>query len=286
MRFAPFASDMVDDLLAGEPAVHKQVVEAQMLDGSIVEHLLHAGYLFLEVFLLAFFNLTSLRSGRYSSFLSKQCEVNEHLSTSVSTAEEQSLMAEDASTLVHMGKNSSKHLAFAAGLRHVGIVNNHTRGIFGVLGVGTYGNVGCKFLVDIAENVAPVNPVIGKNAIEHIFMTVKEWIKRGADIVRNILYGEEREENHHLDHLSAGELAVGFLFESHLPFRDVYGSKNFHYPLYTEPAAIFCEKIVQLRNYLSIFLHARCIFLCGHSNTLRINEITKYFKALDLAFFV
>lgn len=149
MRLAPFASDIVDDLLAGEPAVHKQVVEGQMLDGSIVEHLLHAGYLVLEVFLLVFFNIglgiahfiessldillgESLKSGRYSSFLSKQGEVNEHLSTSVSTAEEQSLMAEDASTVLHMGENSSKHLAFAAGLRHVGIVNNHTGRIFGV----------------------------------------------------------------------------------------------------------------------------------------------------------
>lgn len=73
-------------------------------------------------------------------------------------------------------------------------------------------------------------------------MAVKEGLKRTANIVRNILYGEEREENHHLDHLSAGDLAVWFLFESHLPFRDVYGSKNVHYPLCAEFTVTFCEK--------------------------------------------
>lgn len=145
-----------------------------------------------------------------------------------------------------MGENPTKHLALAAGLRQVGIVNYHTGGIFGVPGVRTYGNVGGKFLVDIAENVAPVNSLIGKNAIEYVLMAVKEGLKRTANIVRNILYGEEREENHHLDHLSAGELAVWFLFESHLPFRDVYGFKNVHYPLCAESAATFCEKIAQL----------------------------------------
>ena len=303
MGLAPFASDIFDNLLAGEPAVHKQIVEAQMLDGSIVEHLLHAGYLVLEVLLLAFFDLglsiahliesgidillgKSLRSGRHSSFLAKQGEVDEHLSTTVSTAEEQPFVAEDASTVLHMGENSSEHLALAAGLRHVGIINDHTGGIFGVLGIGTYGNAGSKFLVDIAENVTPVNLLVGKNTIEHILMAVEKGLKRASDIVRHVLYGEEREENHHLDHLSAGELAVGFLFESHLPFRDVYGSKNVHYPLCAESAATFCEKIAQLRNYLSIFVHARCIFLFGHSNIQRINELCKYFKTLDLAFFV
>ena len=150
--------------------------------------------------------------------------------------------------------------------------------------VRQYGNVGGKFLVDIAKNVAPLNSLIGKTAIEYVLMAVKEGVKKTANIVRNILYGEEREENHQLDHLSAGELAVWFLFESHLPFRDVYGSKNVHYPLCAESAATFCEKIAQLRIYLSIFVHARCIFLFRHSNILLINEIIKYFKTLNLAF--
>ena len=303
MRLAPFASDIVDNLLAGEPTVHKQVVEAQMLNGSIVEHLLHARYLVLEVLLLAFFNIglgiahfiesnldillgKSLRSGRHSSFLSKQGEVNEHLSTFISTAEEEPLMTKDASAVLHMGVNTSKHLAFATGLRHIGIINNHTCGIFRVPGIRAHSNIVHKLLVDIAENVTPVYPVIGKNAIEHILMAIKERLKGATDIVRGILDGEEREENHHLDHLGAGELAVGFLFESHLPFRDVYGPKNVHYPLYAESAAVFCEKIALLRNNLSIFVHARCIFLFGHSDILKISEITKYFKIFNLAFFV
>ena len=35
---------------------------------------------------------------------------------------------EDAPTVIHMGENPTKHLALAAGLRHVGIVNDHTGG--------------------------------------------------------------------------------------------------------------------------------------------------------------
>ena len=97
-----------------------------------------------------------------------------------------------------------------------------------------------------------VHPIIGKNPVEHILLTFKKGLKRTAYIVRHILYGEEREENHHLDHLGAGELAVGSLFESHLLFSDVYGFKNSHYPLNAESATTFREKIAQLRNQLSI----------------------------------
>lgn len=91
--------------------------------------------------------------------------------------------------------------------------------------------------------------------------------------------------------LSAGshghsELAVAPLLEGHLPFCDVYGAENVHYPLYAESAATFCEKIARLRNYLPIFAHARCILLLTYSNRLKINETTKYFRIFDLAFFV
>ena len=300
---ASFTPDIFDNILAGEPAVHKQIVEAEVVNRRPVEHLLHVGNLALEVFLLSFFHVgfcvTSLavsciyvllgkplRSGENSSFLSLKGEVNEHLCAPIGSAEEQPLMAENTATACYMRVNTPEHLALATCLGNIGIVGNHTDGIFGVLGIGTHGNIGGKFLVDIAENVAPVNPVIGKNAIEHILMAIKERLKRAADIVRRILDREKRKENHHLDHLSTGELAVGFLFKSHLPFSDVYGSKNVHNPLYAESAATFCEKIAQLRNYLSIFVHARCIFLFGHSNIQRINEICKYFKTLNLAFFL
>jgi len=59
-----------------------------------------------------------------------------------------------------------------------------------------------------------------------------------------------------LNHLGTGEFAVGFLFENHLSFGDIYGSENVHYPLNTESAATFHEKIAQLRNDLSTFVHA------------------------------
>ena len=264
MGLASFASDIFDDFSAGEPTVHKEIVKAKMLNGSMAEHLLHAGYLVLEVLFLAFLDLglriahftesginillgKALRPGSHSSFLSQQGEINEHLRASVSTAEEESFMAEDASALFHMGVHASEHLAFTSALRHIGIVDNHTGGISGVAGVGAHGNAPCKFLVDIAEDMAPVNPIIGKNPVEHILLTFKKGLKRTAYIVRHILYGEEREENHHLDHLGAGELAVGSLFESHLLFSDVYGFKNSHYPLNAESATTFCEKIAQLK---------------------------------------
>lgn len=151
-------------------------------------------------------------------------------------------MAEDTSVIFHVRVYAPKHFAFTSGLRHIGIIDNHTNGIFGILSIGAHDNVLSKLLVDIAENMPPVNPVIGKNAIEHIFPAIKERLKGASKIVRSILDGEEWEENHHLDHLSTSKFTVGFLFESHLFFSDVYGAKCVHYPLYAEPTAIFCKK--------------------------------------------
>jgi len=185
-----------------------------------------------------------------------------------------------------MGVNASKHLAFTTCLRNVGVIRNHADRIFGVSGIASDGDGKDQLLVDIAKYVTPVNSVIRENAIEHVFVTIKERLQRTADIVCSILDREEWEEDHHLDDLGTGELAVGFLFESHLPFCDVYGSQYVHYPLYTESTATFREKIVQLRNYLSIFVHARCIFLFGHFNILKITEITKDFKDFQPSFFV
>lgn len=116
-------------------------------------------------------------------------------------------------------------------------------------------------------------------------MAIKERLQGTANIVRGILDKEEREQDHHLDDLGTGKFAVGFLFESHLPFRDVYGSKYVHYPLYAYSTAIFCEKIAQFRNNLSIFVHARCIYLFGDINILKINELINYFNDFRPSFF-
>lgn len=230
---ATFTSDIVDHFLAGEPTVHEQIVEAKMFNGRIVEHILHTGYLILEVLLLAFFHLglsialfiessinvllgKALGPGRHPSFLSQQGEVIEHLCASIGTAEEESFVAEDTSAIFHVRVYAPKHFAFTSGLRHIGIIDNHTNGIFGISSIGAQGNVLSKLLVDIAENMAPVNPVIGKNAIEHIFPAIKERLKGASKIVRSILDEEEWKENHHLDHLSTSKFTVGFLFESHL----------------------------------------------------------------------
>ncbi len=156
----------------------------------------------------------------------------------------------------------------------------------GVLDITAYQDSGDKLLIDISQNVPPVNAVIGKNPIEHILAAVKERLKRASQVETRTLDGKEREENHHLDDLRTGKLAVGFLFESHLPFRDVYGSKNAHYPLYAEPASTFREKIAQLRNDLPILVHARSIFLFCNTNILKTNEIIKCFKGFHPSYFV
>lgn len=194
-------------------------------------------------------------------------------------------MAEDASVIIHVREDAPEHLALAAGLGHVSIVNNLAGRMSGVLGVRAHGDIHRKFLVDVAENASPVNPVIGKDAIEHILTAAKQRLQGASAVIRGILDGKEREEDHQLDHLGTGELAVAPLLEGHLPFCDVYGAENVHYPLYAESAATFCEKIALLRNYLPIFAHARCILLFAYSNILKINETTKYFRIFDLAFF-
>lgn len=101
MGLAPFASDIVDNLLAFFNL------------GLSIAHLLESS---LDILLGK-----SLRSRRHSSFLSKQGEVNEHLCTSVSTAEELPFVAEAAPTVIHMGENQTKNLALASDLRHVGV---------------------------------------------------------------------------------------------------------------------------------------------------------------------
>jgi len=133
-------------------------------------------------------------------------------------------MAKDASAIIHVREDAPEHLALAAGLGHVRVVNNHADWTPGVLGVRAHSDIDRKSLVDVTENVSPVNPVIGKDAIEHILTAAKQRLKGASAVIRRILDGKEREEDHQLDHLGTGELAVGLLLESHLPLCDVYGA--------------------------------------------------------------
>ena len=77
-----------------------------------------------------------------------------------------------------------------------------------VLGVGAHGDIDRKFLVDVAENASPVNLVIGKNAIEHILTAVKQRLQGDSAVIRGILDGKEREEDHQLDHLAQVDLQL------------------------------------------------------------------------------
>ena len=67
--------------------------------------------------------------------------------------------------------------------------------------VAAHGYTCDEFLVDVPDNVAPINPVIGEDTVEHILLTIKERPQRAAAIVRRIPDGEEREENHPLDNM-------------------------------------------------------------------------------------
>lgn len=91
----------------------------------------------------------------HPSSLSQKGEVYEHLSAAVSAAEEQPLMAEDASAIIHVREDAPEHLALAAGHGHVSIVNNHAGRMSSVLGVRAHGDIHRKFLVDVAENASP-----------------------------------------------------------------------------------------------------------------------------------
>lgn len=150
----------------------------------------------------------SLRPGRHPSFLSQKGEVYEHLSAAVSAAEEQPLMAEDASAIIHVREDAPEHLALADGLGHVSIVNNHAGRMSGVLGVRAHGDIDRKFLVDVAENASPVNPVIGKDAIEHILTAAKQRLQGASAVIRGILDGKEREEDYQLDHMGTVNLQL------------------------------------------------------------------------------
>lgn len=303
MCLAASAPHVVDNILAGEPAVNEKIIEVHLVYGCPVQHYLHIGYLVLKVLRLAPFHIRfifaflaeagftillgqPLRTGRDTAFLSLKSKVNKQLGASISPAQEQSLVPEDAATIVNVREDSSEHLAFAACFRHICIIDNHADRLTGVSGVSADRDAGDEFFVDITHDMSPINTVIRKNPIEHVLPAIKEALQGAATITRHILDGEERKENQHLDDLTTGKLAVGFLFESHLPFCDVYGLKNAHYPLYTESATTFCVKIAQLRNDLPIFVYDRSIFLFGNTNMLKINEIIKYSRVFILVFFI
>jgi hypothetical protein len=299
---AAWAPDILDDLLADEPAVDEEVVVGQVLYRSPAEHHLHVGYLVVEVFLLAFLHLgllvallavaciqvllgKALRPGCDAPLLALEGAVDDGLGAPVGTAEEESLVAEDAAAAVHMGIHPSEHLPLASRLRHVGVVDNHADGRVGVPGITADGDGLQEPPVDVPQEMSPVYPVVGEDAIEHVLVAVEEGLQGAAAVVGGVPDGEEREEDHQLDDLGTRELAVRSLLESQLPFGDVQAPEDVQYPLYAKAAAFFREKLAQFRNNFSIFVHARVYVCFDITNILKISEMTKLFTDFRPSFF-
>ncbi|MCQ2135769.1 MAG: hypothetical protein MJY67_02515 [Bacteroidales bacterium] len=61
-----------------------------------------------------------------------------------------------------MGVNASEQLTLATGLGHIGIISDHADRIFRVPCITAGRDITNQFLVDIAKDVTPINPVVRK----------------------------------------------------------------------------------------------------------------------------
>ena len=172
--------DETDDLLAGEPTVGKQVLEANApLDGG-PHHVHRKRDLVLVVLGEALANgivLVALRcvSGvklllghpvvLLAALLSNEGEVKQHLGNAVRDAEEEGLETEDAPVL-EMGMNTPDTLHPLSALGEVAVVNHQTSRPLLVVRPNLYTSP--KLDVDIVHELAPVDAHITKETIEHI----------------------------------------------------------------------------------------------------------------------
>ena len=186
MAFDVAGVDETYDFLAGEPAVGKQVLEADAtLDGG-PHHVHRKRDLVLVVLGEALANgivLVALRcvSGvklllrhpvvLLAAFLPNEGEVKQHLGNAVRDAEEESLETEDAPVL-EMGMDTPDTLHPLAGLGEVGVVN-HQAGR-PLLVVRPDFHTGPKLDVDMVHELAPVDAHITKETIEHVLFAAHQ----------------------------------------------------------------------------------------------------------------
>ena len=180
MAFDVAGVDETDDLLAGEPTVGKQVLEANApLDGG-PHHVHRKRDLVLVVLGEALANgIVLVALGCVSgvklllghpvvllaALLSNEGEVKQHLGNAVRDAEEEGLETEDAPVL-EMGMNTPDTLHPLSGLGEVGVVNHQTSRPLLVVRPNLYTSP--KLDVDIVHELAPVDAHITKETIEHI----------------------------------------------------------------------------------------------------------------------
>ncbi len=182
MAFDVAGVNETDDFLACEPAVGKQVLEADApLDGG--SHHVHSkrdlvlvvlGEAFAHGIVLVALGCVSgikLLLGHpvvlLAALLSNKGEVKQHLGNAVRDAEEESLETEDAPVL-EMGMDTTDALHSLAGLGEVCVVNHQAGRPILVVGPDFY--AGPELDVDMVHELAPVDAHITKEAIEHILL--------------------------------------------------------------------------------------------------------------------
>jgi len=277
--------------LAGEPTVHKKVIETDAFKDSAFDHTDEIVHLALEVFfrplcctavriaLLAVSGIPfllgqALRFGKLLTQLTLECEVHKGLRLSVCEQEEQPLVTEDT-RMLDMGEDTAKELALAAGLRKVGVIRNQATGILTIDGIAPHGNTAQKPAVEAVYDLPPVDVLIGKEPVEHVFLAGEHLTENASGEVETIFNGKEREQNHQLEDLAGRELAVHSLGKVNLPVSKRDMRHYVHDSLDRLRIVTFSKKAVEFRDNMPIFVHAKggYIELFGDTNIVIINEI-------------
>ena len=221
--------------LAGEPTVHKKVIEADAFKDSAFNHTDEIVHLALEVFfgplcstavriaLLAVSGIQfllgqALRFGRLLTHLTQECKVHEGLRLYVCEQVEQPLVTED-SRMFDMGEDTAKELALAAGLRKVGVIRDQATEILTIDGMAAHGNTAQKPAVEAVYDLPPVDVLIGKEPVEHVFLAGEHLAENASGEVETIFDGKEPEQNYQLKDLAGREPAVCSFGKFHLPVR-------------------------------------------------------------------
>jgi len=189
--------------LAGEPTVHKKVIETDAFKDSAFDHTDEIVHLALEVLsctlcrtavriaLLAVSGIPfllgqALRFGKLLTQLTLECEVHKGLRLSVCEQEEQPLVTEDT-RMLDMGEDTAKELALAAGLRKVGVIRNQAAGLFALNRVTAHGNAPKEPAIEAVHNLTPVDVLIGKEPVEHVFLAGEHLTENASGEVETIL---------------------------------------------------------------------------------------------------
>ena len=174
-----------------------------------------------------------------------------------------------------MGEDTSKQFALTSRLREVGIVSNQATWLCTLNRVAAHGNTAQKPAVDAIHYLPPVDVLVGKEPVEHVFLAGEYLTENASGEVEAIFDGEKREQNHQLKDLAGRELAVRCLGKVHLPpvKRDV--RHYVHDSLNRLRIVTFSKKAVEFRDNMPIFVHAKGFYigLFGDTNIVKINEI-------------